>query len=96
MRGETNKNKYHSEFPFQKRPQKQFKYDQSDSTFPEVIEEDKAEAENQVSDPILSFTNLCFCGLQPKYERKNRFSEIVDYNEFGLTGKRYKSEEGRK
>ena len=32
--------------------------------------------------------------MQPKYERKNRFSEIVDYNEFGQTGKRYKSEEG--
>ena len=33
--------------------------------------------------------------MQPKYERKNRFSEIVDHNEFGLTGKRYRSEEGR-
>ena len=40
--------KMHSEFPFSKRPTKNFKYEQS--SFPvEVIEEDKAEAENQVS-----------------------------------------------
>jgi hypothetical protein len=37
--------KMHSEFPFQKRPSKQFKYDPDSSDFPEVIEEDKAEAE---------------------------------------------------
>ena len=40
----------HSEFPFSKRPTKNFKYEQSNTTFPEVIEEDKAEAENQVSE----------------------------------------------
>lgn len=50
----------HSEFPFAKRPTKSFKYDPGShsmmttmvkptTTFPEVIEEDKAEAENQVS-----------------------------------------------
>ena len=37
--------KMHSEFPFQKRPSKHFKYDPDSSDFPEVIEEDKAEAE---------------------------------------------------
>ena len=52
--------KMHSEFPFAKRPTKSFKYDPGShsmmttmvkptTTFPEVIEEDKAEAENQVS-----------------------------------------------
>ena len=30
---------------------------------------------------------------QPVYERKSRFAEMRDYNEFG-GGKRYKSEEG--
>ena len=76
---QNKSSKMHSEFPFSKRPTKQFKYDQSNITFPEVIEEDKAEAD-----------------FQPKYERKNRFSEIVDYNEFGQKGKRYRSEEGIK
>lgn len=47
MMKDQNK-KMHSEFPFSKRPTKNFKYEQS--SFPvEVIEEDKAEAENQVS-----------------------------------------------
>lgn len=51
--------KMHSEFPFAKRPTKSFKYDPGShsmmttivptTSFPEVIEEDKAEAENQVS-----------------------------------------------
>ena len=43
---DSNK-KVHSEFPFAKRPTKNFKYEQSSMSFPvEVIEEDKAEAEN--------------------------------------------------
>ena len=49
MISDSNK-KVHSEFPFAKRPTKNFKYEQSSMSFPvEVIEEDKAEAEHQVS-----------------------------------------------
>ena len=45
-----------SEFPFSKRPTKNFKYESRSSVaFPEVIEEDKAE-ENQVSSPLDLFT----------------------------------------
>ena len=58
--------KMHSEFPFSKRPTKNFKYEQG--SFPvEVIEEDKAEAENQVSIAANLFssclTNFGFLGL---------------------------------
>ena len=46
---EQNK-KIQSEFPFSKRPTKSFKFEQTSFSFPvEVIEEDKAEAEGQVS-----------------------------------------------
>ena len=45
-----------SEFPFSKRPTKNFKYESRSSVaFPEVIEEDKAE-ENQVS--LIIFTSF--------------------------------------
>ena len=45
-----------SEFPFSKRPTKNFKYESRSSVaFPEVIEEDKAE-ENQVSFVILTMS----------------------------------------
>ena len=42
---DSNK-KVHSEFPFAKRPTKNFKFEQSSMSFPEAIEEDKAEADN--------------------------------------------------